>query len=165
MDDNVAQRIEGLESIEAVKQLMGKYVHFVDVGYDLDGLGSLVVDDFVWDANIAPVLRSREEFIEFQRGNPEDIKWAFHLVDPLFVDVDGDGSGAQGVWHVLGLHTMVDRDDRSRQEAVFYTGTYDTEFVKHSDGWRIKQMKIQIHQLSPLTKGWVEVPFYWSRND
>jgi hypothetical protein len=165
MDSADTTRINRLEAIEAVKQLMGKYCHFVDVGYDLEGLGTLLVDDFVWDSNIAPVLNSRAEFLEFQSGNPEDIKWAFHLVNPMFVDVNANGTTAKGVWHLLGLHTMVDPDLRSRQESVFYTGTYDTEFVKQNDGWRIKRMKIIIHQLSPLTRGWVEVPFFWSRTD
>lgn len=158
-------RIERLEAIEAVKQLMGKYCHSVDVGYDLESLGSLLVDDFVWDSNIAPVLKSRDEFLEFQSGNPKDIKWAFHLVDPMFVEIDDGGRSARGVWHLLGLHTMVDPENRSRQESVFYTGTYNTAFVRQDDGWRIKRMKITIHQLSPLTKGWVEVPFFWSRKD
>ena len=83
----------------------------------------------------------------------------------MFVDIDDEATTANGVWHLLGLHTMVDPNLRSREESVFYTGTYDTTFVKQDDGWRIQQMKITIHQLSPLTKGWVEVPFFWSRND
>jgi len=161
MSDTATTAIETLEGVEAVKALMGKYVYFVDEGYDLEGLGSLMTEDFVWDSNIAPLLSSRKQFLKFQGENVDDIKWAFHLVVPLFVDVEGER--AEGTWHILGLHTMVDRDDRDEREAVFYTGSYDVRFVKQTDGWRMSGMKLVIHQLSALSKGWVEEPFYWSR--
>jgi hypothetical protein len=154
--------VEALAAGEAAKALMGRYAYYIDAGYDLDGLGSLLTEDFVWDGNIAPLITSRDEFLEFQGQNTSDIKWAFHIVNPLFVDVPTP-EHASGTWHILGLHTMVDKDDADGRVAVFYTGSYDCEFVKREDGWRISRMKLAIHHLSQLSKGWVEEPFYWSR--
>jgi len=48
MSDNLAKRIDRLESIEAIKKLKHLYMNYCDLGYPPDKLGPLFADNAVW---------------------------------------------------------------------------------------------------------------------
>ncbi|HVZ16254.1 MAG TPA: nuclear transport factor 2 family protein, partial [Terriglobales bacterium] len=48
MTDDLAKRIDRLESIEAIKKLKHVYMHYCDLGYPPEKLGPLFADDAVW---------------------------------------------------------------------------------------------------------------------
>ena len=48
MSDDLAKRIDRLESIEAIKKLKHLYMNYCDLGYPPEKLGPLFSDNAVW---------------------------------------------------------------------------------------------------------------------
>ena len=62
----LAQRLQVLEDIEAIKRLKARYCAFCDDGYNPDGIAGLFVEDGVWDGGRRSVrARDRRRFGSF----------------------------------------------------------------------------------------------------
>ena len=51
-DWQLEERIARLEDLEAIRNLKMQYAFYCDRGYDPEGIGSLFVEDGVWEANV-----------------------------------------------------------------------------------------------------------------
>jgi hypothetical protein len=152
-------RIQNLEDIEEIRNLVETYFDCIDRGYDLATLANVLEEDFEWRSSIGPPLRSRDAFVAAQTEVSGVVAWAFHLFTPVRVDLSAK-PGAAARWNTLGLHTMNPSAGSHPPEAVLYTASYDARFRKSGGRWRIATMDIDFKQLSRWTRGWVEEPFF-----
>ena len=78
--DDLAQRIQTLESVEAIKKLKARYCAFCDNQYDADGIAELFTEDAVWDGGKFGRHEGREAIRTFFQGAAEIFPFAVHNV-------------------------------------------------------------------------------------
>src|SRR5262249_38524632 len=82
--EELAQRVQVLEDIEAIKKLKARYTGYCDNGYDPDGIASLFTEDAVWDGGVFGGCEGREGirkvFCEWSKLLPFALQYVF---DPI----------------------------------------------------------------------------------
>jgi len=156
------QRIQILEDKDAITRLKGRYCNINDGGWDgipthhaVDELVDMFTPDGIWDGG--PVIGARAEgseeirrlFTEFQR-----IEFVIHNVMNPIIDIDGDN--ARGDWHAIITSTAGSGKDR---QALWMLGKYNEEYVRTSDGWKIKTLLFTSASCTPYELGWGKLQF------
>lgn len=148
------QRVERLESIEAIKKLKSDYGALVDAK-DLDGIVALFTEDAVWEGEPFGRFQGRAE-IRVCMDEPE-MPWTKHyLVNPS-IEVSVDGTTASGRWYLWQTGTFTDIGGENATAGVMM-GVYDENYVNKDGRWYFSHMKVDIQHISDLKKGWVEEP-------
>lgn len=152
----LAERVQRLEDAEAIERLMSRYGECVDNNYDLVGMEAILTPDLHWESNAFGSYRDRAEYLEGQRQIAKGVEWAFHSMAPVRVDVEGDR--ATGTFYLLMLATF--RTTDGGKVPIILSARYDNTFRQTADRWQCDQMKVEFHQVSVLTRGWVDERFF-----
>ena len=149
-DLSLAERIDRLESIEAIKRLKARYCTHCDDDYAPDAIASLFAEDAVWQASEGfGEHRGREAIRSFFAGVSGRITFAAHLVLNPVVEVDGDrGTGA---WRLIMPCTVV---EDGAPEARWMVGEYDDRFVRQDGVWLFQSLNVTINIFAPHRTGW-----------
>lgn len=140
MTASIEARLQLQEDISAIIDLKARYCRAADCGWDrpkpdADGLADLFVADGVWDAGpgfarLAGRTAIRNYFVT------KDHPFGLHTVSNPIINIDGDR--ATGQWQLL-CPSIIEND-----QSLLIGGIYDDEFVRASDGWRFKTIKVTI---------------------
>ena len=104
----LAQRLQVLEDIEAIKKLKARYCAYCDDNYDADGLASLFTEDAIWDGGeILGRSEGREAIRAFFQGSSRRLTFAIHHVMNPIIDVDGDTGVEAAVGAAKDIQTVV----------------------------------------------------------
>jgi hypothetical protein len=146
---SLAQRMQMLEDIEAIKQLKALYCKYCDGGWvgpthDYDQIAALFTEDAVTDGT-AGVTQGRENIRRLYRSY-QATPFAFHRVTNPIITVENNRG--TGNWHVLVALTRPDG------QAVWIAGIYDEEYLRTRDGWRIKRLKFTPAFITRYEQGW-----------
>ena len=96
----LAQRLQVLEDIEAIKRLKARYCAFCDDGYNPDGIAGLFVEDGVWDGGKTfGTCEGQAAIRKFFTGAPKQLPFALHYVMNPRIEVHGDT--ATGHWYLF----------------------------------------------------------------
>jgi hypothetical protein len=158
-ESNLDRRLRRVEDTWAIQRLMARYGECVDNGYDLEGLAELLSEDLIWESNAFGEYRGRDAYLEGQARIGAGVAWAFHMMNPLRIDFDGEDR-ARGTFYLFMLGTFLGPDDGSEHPVVL-TARYDNTFVKRDREWRCNRMQVRFNQVSRWTEGWVKERF-WS---
>ena len=145
-----------LAALGAAEQILGTYFRAVDDGYDLPAMRALFAEGAECRTDLAPEVRTVDEFMALQSQASRIIEWAFHLRSGCGFEAVSEGR-SRGQWNVLGLHTVAENGGHL---PVFYTARYAVTFVEVDGAWRIESLATTFHQVSRLHEGWVAEPFY-----
>jgi len=146
---SLAQRVRTLEDIESIKQLKALYCKYCDGGWagpthDFDQIAALFTEDAATDGT-AGRTEGRENIRRLYRSY-QATPFAFHRITNPIIKVTGDR--ATGNWHVLVALT------RPGGQAVWVAGIYDEEYLRTTDGWRIKTLKFTPAFITRYEQGW-----------
>jgi hypothetical protein len=151
MSDDLAKRIDRLESIEAITKLKHRYMNYCDLGYPPDQLGSLFVEDAIWTSRDFGHHVGRPALEAFFSGISAQIVFAAHLAMNFIIDVDGD-SGV-GKWRILMPCTMMEQGKRVSR---WLLGDYDEEYVRVNGAWLFKKIDFVVNYNVPFDQSWAE---------
>ena len=151
MSDALAERIDRLESIEAIKKLKHLYMNYCDLGYPPDKLGRLFADDAVWTSKDFGHHRGRPAIEAFFGGISAQIVFAAHLAMNFIIDVDSDCG--TGKWRILMPCTMVEDDQRVSR---WILGDYDEEYVRFNGVWLFKKIDFLANYNVRFDESWSE---------
>jgi hypothetical protein len=151
MSDNLAKRIDRLESIEAIKKLKHLYMNYCDLGYPPDKLGPLFADNAVWTSRDFGRHPGRPAIEAFFSGISAQIVFAAHLAMNFIIDVDGD-SGT-GKWRILMPCTMVEEGKRVSR---WLLGDYDEKYVRLNGVWLFRKIDFVVNFNVPFDQSWAE---------
>lgn len=149
MSDDLARRIDRLESIEAIKKLKHRYMNYCDLGYPPDKLGPLFTDDAVWTSKDFGRHPSRRALETFFSGISAQIVFAAHLAMNFIIDVDGDTG--TGKWRILMPCTMV---EDGKKVSRWLLGDYDEEYVRLNGVWLFKKIDFVVNFNVPFDQPW-----------
>ena len=149
MTDDLAKRIDRLESIEALKNLKHRYMQYCDLGYPPEKLGPLFTKDAVWTSKDFGRHAGRPAIETFFRGISGQIVFAAHLAMNSIIEVDGDkGTGA---WRILMPCTMIDGGKRISR---WLLGDYVEEYVRLNGVWLFSKIDFVVNFNVPADQSW-----------
>lgn len=149
----LAQRIQVLEDIEAIKKLKARYCAYCDDNYDADGLASLFTEDAIWDGGeILGRSEGREAIRTFFQGSSKRLSLAIHHVMNPLIEVDGDRGTGQ--WYLFQPCT------RSKgNRALWLAARYNETYVRVNEEWKFQNMIITPAFFTPYDQGWAQQRF------
>ncbi len=153
----LAQRIQRLEDIEAIKQLKARYAALCDANYDADALAALFTEDAIWDGETLGRAVGRDGIRQFFRGSSQRMAFAIHHIVSPIIEVTGDT--ATGSWYLFQACTY-----RDGNQAVWGAATYNDRYVREADGWKFQHVHITSHFWTPFEEGWARTPFIRRQN-
>ena len=156
--EELERRVQRLEDVEAIKAMKGRYARFCDDQYDPEGIASLFVENGVWDGGSFGTYQGHDAIKEFFRGVSGAITFAQHNSISPVIDVADDGLTATGKWYILMPCTMARPDGSGQFDAVVLIGHYDEDYVKVGGEWKFQHLRVTLHHISDLDKGWVVQP-------
>jgi hypothetical protein len=153
----LSDRLTRLEDAIAIERLMARYGECVDNDYDLEGMKEILSPDLRWESNAFGSYGDRAEYLAGQREIAKGVEWAFHSMAPVRVTVNGDR--ADGTFYLLMLATFKTKDGDGRVPIIL-SARYDNRFVRNDGRWWCDRMRVQFHQVSDVTRGWVDERFF-----
>jgi ketosteroid isomerase-like protein len=140
MDNSLAERIDRLEQIEALKQLKYRYCAAVDANYDADAIAAMFTEDGVWDGADLGFYSGREAIRESFREPNAAVQWMRHCVFNPIMELSGDRARCQ--WYMWLPKITADGSSRT-----FQGGTH-VDQCRHVDGiWYFEHMEVRLRRL------------------
>jgi ketosteroid isomerase-like protein len=155
LDEDLKARIERLEAINDIRNLMADYTHYFDAGWpgagqDAEKVGALFTEDAVWGGDAgAQTGRARIQSWCARYGHAA--KMSLHIAMNPKIEVDGDR--ATGAWS--GLIPMVTPDGA----ALWVGGRYECAFVRQNGDWKIAHMNFFTAFQTPYDEGFARTQF------
>jgi 8-oxo-dGTP pyrophosphatase MutT (NUDIX family)/ketosteroid isomerase-like protein len=144
----VEERLDRLESVNAIKELTARYCYHVSRN-EGDAVVDLFTDDGVLDGSSAGMgrIEGRDALIAFYRPAVTEAEETLPFIQNHIIDVNGDdGTGT------CALEARFSRGGRSITVAGHYEDTY-----RRVDGrWLFAERKLFFHHVVPLSTGWAE---------
>lgn len=154
MAKTLEQRVQELEDIRACEQLMFQYEHYLDIGYDGDGIASLFVEDGLWEIKgCGGTAKGHEAIKNHAKNLGAAISWGQHNMMTPMITVAEDGQSARGTFCLICMITMTENDV---EDAYILIGKYDNKYVKVDGKWYFEELTGVIDQTAPWDKGWVK---------
>lgn len=152
---SLEQRIDRLEGIEEIKQLKARYAHFLDKGYDPQGIASLFAEDGEWIIE-GQSIKGREAIIRHCEQLPHVIPWSLHIMTTSTIAIDTDGTHADCIFYVQSTQTMNIQSEDSKPYLIL--GVFTDKCVKIGGKWYFAEVRAEIQQSCLWADGWVKNP-------
>jgi hypothetical protein len=153
----LAARVNRLEDIEAIKNLLARFAQGADDGNNLEIMLPLFSDDVVFEIDNMDRLDGKAAIAEMLRGSPAFIRRTLHYMISPAIEPAEDGRTARATWYLWETAEMPQAQTKD-WEAVWIGGTYDAELVKTAAGWKFARLRLRPKIMSPYSEGWVKTP-------
>lgn len=158
-EHSLEERIQRLEDLEEIRQLMVRYAAAMDNSFDSYEIASLFSENATWSispaSDISGTHIGREGIRKFFAGLSDEYSWTMHNMGNAMVRIADDGQTATGTWYLVDPCTMRRKDDPEHGDAVFIAGKYENTFVKSGGKWYFQALTAELHHVSSWEKGWV----------
>jgi SnoaL-like protein len=151
MSDGLAERLDRLESIEAITKLKHRYMNYCDLGYPPDKLGPLFVENAVWTSKDFGHHAGRPAIEAFFGGVSAQIVFAAHLAMNFIIDVDRDRG--TGKWRILMPCTMA---ENGKKVSRWLLGDYNEEYVRLDGVWLFKKIDFLLNYSVAFDQSWAD---------
>lgn len=139
--ENLVERIQRLEDLEAIKRLTARYAFHVNKGWngkvvDLDAMPTVFADDVSWNSWNSPVIQQGiEQGLKQLQEETDPIDFSMHSFTNPVIDLTGDE--ATGNW----LMWIASQWKNAPPNEVFMS--VDIKYVRKSPGWLIQALNFQ----------------------
>lgn len=140
MDLTLAERIDRLEQIEALKQLKYRYCAAVDANYDAAALAAMFTEDGVWDGADLGYFVGREAIHQCFLDPNTTVQWMRHGVHNPIIEIMGDRARCQ--WYMWLPKISTDGTGKS-----FQGGTHVDRCRRIGDQWFFEYMEVRLRRL------------------
>lgn len=152
MHDELAARVDRLESLESIRLLKHTYCKYCDEGYAPDKLATLFWDDAVWDAG--PELGKHvgpQAIAAFFSKISGSFLWARHYVFNERIELSPDGERATGEWQILEPCTL---QSDAGPTASWLMAQYNDSYARRAGVWKFQSLQADIAFMVPHSEGW-----------
>jgi len=148
----LAEKIQRLEDLEAIKQLKYKYSLGCDQAINIKDdslLLTVFTPEIVWDGGDFGKVEGLEGMKALAKGMPEQIKFTYHYFTNPILELAGDT--ATGHWNLWGIYTFADGND-------MVLSAIEEDVYKKTDGkWLIDKLTVKTAFLAPYKEGWSKI--------
>jgi len=146
--NELQKRLALLEDKLAIYETMNRYEYYLDHKM-LDEFLDLFTEDAVADYDLFGKIEGKESLRTFFKdyiGGKTHFKFWFHMIHNGFVDIEGNS--ANGFWQLEMANTFEDIG------ATWMLATYNNRFARMKNEWKLKEVNLVIHMLTPYREGW-----------
>ena len=148
MANELEHQVAWLTALENIRKVIGIYAKAGDDKNNPEVLASILSEDASWECEGFGSFKGRDTIAqELARVGQERILWSLHFPVSPIIDVADDLNTAHAFWWLWELTTM--RTDDNNEENNWLGATYDCDFVRAADGWKIKHMVLNIKKVVP----------------
>ena len=148
MENELEHQVAWLTALENIRKVIGIYAKAGDDKNNPELLASVLSEDASWECEGFGSFKGRDTIAqELARVGQERILWSLHFPVSPIIDVADDLNTAHAFWWLWELTTM--RTDDNNEENNWLGATYDCDFVRAADGWKIKHMVLNIKKVVP----------------
>jgi uncharacterized protein (TIGR02246 family) len=147
MSRSLEARIQGLEDIEAIRQLKARYCQACDDDHNPDRVAALFVEDGLWEGNTGVHARGHHAIRQFMAGvrGSGRMRISAHMVTNPIITVTGDT--AVGHWRLLMLYTGRTAAGAPQYHRII--GFYDEEYVRVDGHWLFQTLRVTVEENGP----------------
>lgn len=155
MNNDLAARLDALESIEAIRQLKAEYCDICDDAHDPDRIVTIFTEDGIWEARGTARAEGHRALRKLFEGFARSIKFSQHMVFNPRIQVDDDS--AVGKWYFLGMFTFYGRDGEPNK-ARWQTCRYEETYRRVDGVWKIAHLRVRGPSIAAdHDKGWAGI--------
>ncbi len=146
-DSSLAQRLQRLEDIEAIRQLKARYCAACDDDHNPETLAALFHDDAVWEATSNgrfEGIAAIRGFFSGLRASGRIRRSAHHAINPV-IEVDGDR--ASGHWRLIMLYSTMTSTGQLQHLRII--GWYREQYRRHLGEWRFQSLYCEVEEHDP----------------
>jgi hypothetical protein len=152
------QRLQRLEDIEAIKQLIARYATAADHNGDPEMMAPLFTADAVWNCEGIGRFETRDGIAQgLRQVSTEGISWALHYMTQPIIEIAADGKSANGEYYLWELAKVMPEDGGPAQD-TWIGGWYESKFRKEGDSWLFAHIELILKLLSGTDKPSWETP-------
>jgi len=146
------QRIDRLESMQAICALKAQYCTYCDNNYDPEGISSQFTEDGKWNGEDFGSYVGKKEIGDFFRRISTKIAFAGHLVtNPNIAFQDADH--ATSTWRLFEPVSWV---DNGVKDSRLILAGYVDHYVRENGVWKFAVVNLHVNFFSKLEDGWAE---------
>jgi len=149
--EELARRIARLEDVEAIKRLQADYAAACDDHYNPDRLAALFTEDGVWDGGQFGRVSGSEALHSHFAKSSAQFTWALHFMIAPSIEVSSDGETARGSWYLWEPAKIA---EDGGEQAYWAATVYDIHYAKTKQGWKFREMSLDVRLFAPYDKGW-----------
>ena len=155
---SVEQRLQRLEDIEAIKQLIARYATAADHNADPAMMAPCFTEDAVWNCEGIGRWEGRDTIVSGLREvSTTQLSWALHYMTQPIIEVADDGQSAAGEYYLWELAKAVQEDGGPDQD-TWIGGWYESKFRKEGGDWKFCHIELILKLLSPANAPSWETP-------
>jgi ketosteroid isomerase-like protein len=140
MEPTLAERVDRLEQIEALKQLKYHYCAAVDANYDAAAIAAMFTEDGVWDGADLGYLAGREAIYQGFLEPNATVEWMTHTVQNPIIEITGETARCQ--WYMWLPKILTDGAGKS-----FQGGTHIDRCRRIEGRWYFEIMQVRLRRL------------------
>lgn len=154
----VERRLQRLEDIEAIKQLIARYAKAADHNGDPAMMAPCFTEDAVWNCEGIGRWETRDGIA---RGLREvcttSIPWALHYMTQPIIEIAPDGASATGEYYLWELAKVAPEGGGPAAD-TWIGGWYESRFRKEGGAWLFSHIELILKLLSEAGKPSWETP-------
>ncbi len=155
---SVEHRLQRLEDIEAIKQLIARYAKAADHNGDPAMMAPCFTEDAVWNCEGIGRWETRDGIAQGLREVcTNGIPWALHYMTQPIIEVAPDGRSATGEYYLWEL-AKVTPDEGGPAADTWIGGWYESRFRKDGEIWLFAHIELILKLLSEAGKPSWETP-------
>lgn len=152
MQGSIEERLDRLESIQAICALKAQYCTYCDNNYDPEGISSQFTEDGKWNGEEFGSYVGKQQIADFFRKISGKIAFAGHLVtNPNITFQDKDHATA--TWRLFEPVTWV--GDNGKESRLILAGYVD-HYVRENGVWKFAVVNLHVNFFSKLEDGWAK---------
>jgi hypothetical protein len=141
-------KVETLVALEAIRRVIALYAKAGDDNNNPAALAPLLDENARWVCAGFGDFTGRETITQaLARVGRERILWSLHYPVAPIIDLADDLRSAHAFWWLWELTTM--RDEAGTEENNWLGATYECDFVRAADAWKISYLVLDIKKIVP----------------
>ena len=148
MTQNLKQQVAWLTATENIRTVIAKYARAGNDQNNPEQMRQLLAEDAIWEAKGFGKFTGRDIIAEeLSKIAQEMIIWSLHFPVSPIIDIADDLNSAHAFWWLWELTTM--RGDADEEESNWLAATYECDFIRAADGWKIKHLILEVKKVVP----------------
>ena len=155
---SVEQRLQRLEDIEAIKQLIARYMTAADHNAEPEMMAPCFTEDAVWHCEGIGGYEGRDAIVSGLREvSTERLSWALHYATQPIIEVADDGQTATGEYYLWELAKAV-QEDGGPDKDTWVGGWYESKFRKEGERVEVQPHRADSEAAQPCRAPTWETP-------
>ena len=148
MKQDLERQVAWLTATENIRSVIARYARAGDDQNNPGQMRQLLAEDAIWEAKGFGKFIGRDLIAEeLSKIGQEMIIWSLHFPVSPIIDIADDLNSGHAFWWLWELTTM--RGDAGEEESNWLAATYECDFIRAADGWKIKYLILEVQKVVP----------------